>query len=117
MNDRFMEFLLRSEVDKLPQEKKQLYQFIINAEDCLAQEADTADEFHRLMGKHSPYNLASRHFKMSFKKIALVMNDIEAELNEKIESRYKNAEWIDYTDQFTGLAEGHNRKQVFLFIN
>ena len=117
MNDRLMEFLLRSEVAKLPQEKKRLYQFIVNAEDSLAQQADTADEFRRFLVKHSPYDLATHHFKLPYKKIAQLMDDIEVELNEKIETRYKKVKWIDYTDQFTGLAVGDNRKQVFLFIS
>lgn len=117
MNDRLMEFLLKSEVAKLPEEKKRLYQFIVDTEDSLAQRADTADEFHRLMVKHSPYDLASRYFKIPFEKVAELMNDLEAELNEKIEIRYKKVKWIDYTDQFIGPAAGDNRKQVFLLIN
>lgn len=117
MNDQLMEFLLRSEVAKLPEEKKRLYQFIVDAEDSLAQQADNADEFHQLLVKHSPYNLAVRHFKLSYKKVAQLMNDIEAELNKKIEIRCKKVEWIDYTDQFVKLSAGDNRKQVFLFIN
>lgn len=117
MNGRLMEFLLRSEVAKLPQEKKHLYQFIVDAEDSLAQQANTADEFRQFLVKHSPYDLATRHFKLPYKKIAQLMNDIEAELNEKIEIRYKKVKWIDYTKQFTGVAEVNCRKKVFLFIN
>ena len=43
MNERLMESLLRSEVKKLSEEKRSLYQFIIEIEDSLAESADTVE--------------------------------------------------------------------------
>ena len=40
MNDKLMEFLLRSEVSKLSDEKRQVYQFIVTEEDLLAEKAE-----------------------------------------------------------------------------
>lgn len=40
-----MELLLKSEVKKLPEDKKLLYQFIIEIEDSLVEKSNTADEY------------------------------------------------------------------------
>jgi hypothetical protein len=117
MNNGLMEFLLRSEVAKLPEEKKRLYKFIVDTEDSLAEKADTVDEFQRLLLKHSPFDQAVRHFNLPYKKIVHLMEDIEAELNRKISIRYKKVEWIDYTDHFPQTTIGDSRRRVFLFIN
>lgn len=117
MNERLMEFLLRSEVEKLSQEKKKLYKFIIKHEDLLAQQAETADQFRHLLVVHSPYSLASRYFELPVEKVMQTMNNIEAELNERIEQRCSKVEWIDYTDHFIQNAGTSDDKRVYLFVN
>ena len=61
MNDKLMEFLLRSEMSKLTDEKRQVYQFIVTEEDLLAEKAETADQLLQLLTKF-PYRRASRQF-------------------------------------------------------
>ena len=117
MNERLMESLLRSEVKKLSEEQRSLYQFVVKMEDSLAQRADTADHFLSLLVKYSPYELASRHFGLSIKKVVRLMNDIEVELNKKVEIRCARSKWIDYTDRLQQPNAGEGEKQVFLFIN
>jgi len=117
MNERLIEFLLRSEVANLPEEKKQLYKFIVDAEDSLVDKAETADEFHQLLLKHSPFEQAVRHFNLPFKEIVYLMDEIESELNRKVNRRSEKVEWIDYTGHFPRLARGDNRRSVYLFIN
>lgn len=82
MNDKLMEFLLRSEVRKLSDEKRQVYQFIVTEEDLLAAKAETANQLLQLLTKHSPYRLAARHFNMTFEEITCLMQEIETELSE-----------------------------------
>lgn len=112
-----MELLLKSEVKKLPEDKKLLYQFIIDIEDSLVEKSNTADEYLRLFKEHSPYAMASRHFNIPVSTIAKLMNDIEEELRERIEERCNKLQWIDYTDQFIGASSENNRRLVFLFMN
>lgn len=95
MNERLRESLLRSEVKKLSEEQRSLYQFVVEIENCLAQSAETVVHFLRLLVKYSPYELASRHFDLLIKKVVRLMNDIEVELNKKVEIRCARSKWID----------------------
>ncbi|MFJ5770263.1 hypothetical protein [Psychrobacillus sp. NPDC093180] len=113
MNERLVEFLFRSEVAKLPDDKRELYQFIVNIEDSLAEKAENAEEFCQLLIKYSPVNLAASRFNLSYDKVVQRIEAIDAELHEKIETRCQRVEWIDYTKHFP-LVEG---KRVFLFKN
>ena len=117
MNDQVMELLLKSEVKKLPEDKRQLYQYIIDIEDSLVEKSNTSDEFLQLFTAYSPYVIASRHFNMTFNMISTLMNEIEEELSVRIEERCKKLKWIDYTEQLIGVSEENNRRQVFLFMN
>ncbi|AUD15093.1 MULTISPECIES: hypothetical protein [unclassified Planococcus (in: firmicutes)] len=116
MNDGMIAYLLKSEVAKLGEEQRQLYRFIIELEDALAEQADTVEEFRRLLVLHSPFEQAAYRFNRSLKEIATMMQQIEAELGDKIEARRERAKWLDYTDRFAGEA-GQEDKQVFLFIS
>lgn len=113
MNARIVEFLFRSEVAKLSDDKREFYQFIVNIEDNLAEKAEDAEEFYQLLLKYSPVNLAASRFNLSYDKVVQRIEAIDAELHEKIEARCQRVEWIDYTNNFP-LAEG---KRVFLFMN
>ncbi|HJF33940.1 MAG TPA: hypothetical protein K8V56_19420 [Sporosarcina psychrophila] len=117
MNDWLMDSLLRSEVKKLSEEKRSLYQFIVEIEDCLVQSAETPDHFLSLLVEYSPYELAGRHFDFPIKKVVSLMNAIELELDEKIEIRCTRLKWIDYTAQLEQTADLDGEKQLFLFIN
>ncbi|HSI66865.1 MAG TPA: hypothetical protein VK947_05580 [Planococcus sp. (in: firmicutes)] len=117
MNERLMEFLLRSEVEKLSQEKKKLYKFIIKHEDLLAKQAETADQFRHLLVVHSPYELAGRYLDMPVRQVMKEMEGIETELNERIEQRCSRVEWIDYTEHFSQTAGASDDKRVYLFVN
>lgn len=117
MNERLMEFLLRSEVEKLSAEKRKLYKFIIKHEDLLAQQAETADQFRHLLVVHSPYELAGRYFDLPVVKVMQAMEKIESELNDRIEQRCSRVKWIDYTDHFSQIAGDSGDKRVFLFLN
>ncbi|MFJ8065661.1 hypothetical protein ACIQYS_13595 [Psychrobacillus sp. NPDC096426] len=113
MNERLVEFLFRSEVAKLPDHKREFYRFIVNTEDSLAEKAENVDEFCQLLLKHSPFDLAVSRFNLPYDNVVRWMEEIEAELHEKIEVRCQKVEWIDYTNHFPQV-EG---KRVFLFKN
>lgn len=117
MNGRLMEFLLKSEVEKLSEEKKSLYKFIVENEDVLAEKADTVDQFHQLLVQQSPYKLASRYFNIPYFTIFQKMNEIETELNINVEKRYEQSKWIDMTDHFFKNSIDESDKKLFLFLN
>lgn len=117
MNDRLMELLLKSEVRKLPENKKRLYQFIIDIENSLVEKSNTAEEYLQLFTAYSPYEIASRHFNMPFSMITKLMNEIEEELNKRMEERCSKVRWFNYTNQLIGASAEKNRTQLFLFMN
>jgi Na+/phosphate symporter len=117
MHERLRASLLRSEVKKLSEEKRSLYQFVIELEDSLVEIAETADHFLSLLAEKSPYERASQHFGLPVIKVIRLINDIEEELNEKVERRYERSKWIDYTDQLKQMGAVEGEKQLFLFIN
>jgi hypothetical protein len=117
MDARLMEFLLRSEVAKLPEEKRRIYQYIVAAEDSLAERADTADEFRRLLLLHSPFDRAVEQFNLPYDRLVELLNEIEAELGRKVEERCKGVKWHDYTETFIGAEKSNSGKRVYLFIN
>lgn len=117
MNGRLIELFLKSEVEKLSEENKRLYKFIVKNEDLLAQQADTADQFRELLVEQSPYILASRFFDIPYAKVFQQMNEIESELHIRVEKRFKQIKWIDMTDRFFKNSIGVSDKKMFLFLN
>jgi hypothetical protein len=89
----------------------------VNEEDGLADKAETADQLLQLLTKHSPHRLAARHFNMSFEEVTRFMQEIEAEINERIEARCKKVKWIDYTDNIEQSNARDSNKYIFLFVN
>lgn len=117
MNEKLVEFLLRSEVRKLSEEKRRLYEFIVKEEDQLAQIASTANHFLQLLEVQSPYEHAAHHFNLPIERVFHLMTRIEDELSEKIEKRYEKVMWVDYTNYTSHQQNLNQNKFVFLFIN
>lgn len=116
MNDGMIAYLLKCEVARLTEDQRQLYRFITDLEDALAEQADTVEEFRRLLALHSPFEQAAYRFNCSFAEVSEAMKKIEAELGDKIEARCERAKWLDYTDCLIGES-GQADKQVFLFVS
>lgn len=117
MNERLLDFLRRSEVSRLPEEKRKLYEFITAAEDALAEKATTADEFFSLVLTESPINLAMKHFKLPYDQVVSLLTDIEDELHVKIKQRSEKVQWIDFSEKYNQNTDGERKNHVFLFIN
>lgn len=117
MNERLMDFLWRSEVARLPEEKRNLYQFIVKEEDLLVEEAVTVEEFRSLIIKKSPVDLAVDHFQLPYTSIVKTLMEVEAELDERISVRCNGVKWIDFTDKAFKNTSNDGSKQLFLFIN
>lgn len=117
MNERVLDFLRKSEVSRLPEEKRKLYEFITAAEDALAEQAATADEFFSLVLTESPITSAMNHFRLPYDKVVSLLTEIEEELHVKIKQRSEKVQWIDYSDKCNSATEGERKNQLFLFIN
>ncbi|TDL80270.1 hypothetical protein [Peribacillus frigoritolerans] len=97
MNSTLLGLLTKQILAALPSEKRELYQFIEHAEEKLAQKAKSKDQFIYLLVRHSPYKQAAEHFCMTYDQTARLMQEIEHEVNTKLESQIRNIKWVDYT--------------------
>lgn len=66
MNAHMMEILTREAIKSLPPDQKAIYEYVVQLEDELAQQARTSEEFLALLVEHSPHRHAAKHFNMSF---------------------------------------------------
>ena len=117
MSERLIDFLWKSEVARLPLEKRKLYEFVIKAEDALAEKAETADEFCKLLLADSPVNAAMSHFQWPYEKVVFTIMKTEEELHQKVELRLKKVKWIDYSSSINSKPSNNNGEYLFLFIN
>ncbi|WP_422124540.1 hypothetical protein DHX103_06890 [Planococcus sp. X10-3] len=115
MNERLMDFLLKSEIARLPEEERKLYQFVTEAEDSLAEKAATVDEFYSLVLADSPVNAAMNYFQWPYDKVVAMLMDVEVELDWKIKQRNKRVKWIEFKTKRDAIAA--ENKKLFLFIN
>lgn len=117
MNERLLDFLRKSEVNRLSEEKRKLYNFITEAEDALAEKAATVDEFFSLVLADSPINLAMNHFQLPYDQVVSLLADIEEELNVKIKRRSEKVKWIDFSEKHNPETGSERKNRLFLFIN
>ena len=53
---------------------------------------------------------------MSVEEITRFMQEIEAEISERMEVRYKKAKWIDYTEKVKQSNARDSKKHLFLIL-
>ncbi|KUP08846.1 hypothetical protein Q75_02120 [Bacillus coahuilensis p1.1.43] len=112
MNERLTEILARQVVESLPPFKKNLYKYVVDLEDELAQEATSRDQFMQLLKERKPHQQAASYFGMSFGAFVSLMREIEEEINEQLEIQLQSVKWLDLTDK---LKSDSNNKQLFYF--
>lgn len=117
MNERLMDFLLKSEIARLPEEKRKLYQFVTEAEDSLAEKAATVDEFYNLVLGDSPVNSAMNYFQWSYDKVVAMLMDVEEELDHRIKQRSNRVKWIEFKGKRDSQTVDEESNKLFLFIN
>jgi len=113
MNGHLMEILARQIVAELPEPKRLLYQYIVQVEDSLAEQSTTSDQFMTLLVKHSPHQQAAEHFNRSFEKTIMMMRDIEKEIDEQLNEKLRQAQWIDCTDEVQGKSKLYKEKVAY----
>lgn len=117
MNENLLEILTRKIIASLSLERRQLYEFIVEAEDELAQQAKTSEDFLALLAENCPYMQAAKHFNRPYVETINLMNDIEKEIDEKLQQKAKKVKWIDCTDLLSKKREETSRKSLlYLFV-
>lgn len=117
MDERLLDYLLKSEITRLPEEKRKLYQFVIEAEDSLAEKAGTVDDFYSLVLADSPVNAAMNHFQWPYDKVVAMLMEVEEELDRNVKLRSRNVKWIEFKANSDSKSIDAENKKLFLFIN
>ena len=117
MNEQLAGVLLKGLIAALPEEKRVLYEFIVQIEDTLAQQAETSGHFLSLLVKHAPYKQAAMHFGCSYEEINRKMKEIESELDEQLHIKINRTKWLDCTNAVIKKKEAEQkRSSLYLFI-
>ncbi|WP_349409932.1 hypothetical protein [Pseudalkalibacillus sp. SCS-8] len=114
MNEHLLEMFARDAVAQLPIQQQHLYHYIVQLEDQLAQQSDTAEQFLELLKKDSPYLQAAEHFGLSQKAIVECMKEIEEEIDSHIKMKSKSFRLLDCTDLLQKSAEQTGKQKAFL---
>jgi hypothetical protein len=117
MNSHLMEILSREIIKSLPIEQREVYEYVVQLEDQLAQQAETSEEFMALLVKHSPHRQAARHFNLTFGQLMAVMREAENFINQQMERKLKNVTWLDLTEQVNSRKKVVNDKKKYFYFS
>ncbi|MGM7702098.1 hypothetical protein ACSVDE_10260 [Pseudalkalibacillus sp. Hm43] len=111
MNDYLSEMLIREIVKSLPEQKRKVYEYIVDKEEYLAQQSVTSAEFIDKLQMHSPYRQAAKHFRQPIREIDRLMKDIEKTIDAELHIKLNELQWLDCTDL---VSKNSERKAAFL---
>lgn len=117
MNPILLEFLHRSAVSKLADDKREIYQFIESKENQLEDISVNEQQFMQLMVEQFPYKAAAEHFSLDLSMVKAVMDEAQAEINRMIDERCKHIRWIDCTDKIRKKRGRKEKQWSFLFVS
>ncbi|WP_079504587.1 hypothetical protein [Mesobacillus jeotgali] len=117
MNSHLMEILSREIIKTLPNEQRDVYEYVVKLEDQLANQASTSEEFMGLLVKHSPHRKAARQFNLSFGQLMALMTEAEHFINRQLERKLENAIWIDLTEKVHSRNHGSNDNVKYFYFS
>lgn len=93
MNEIALHFAAQSEIRKLPERQREIYEFVITYEESLADLATTEEEFKVLLLSREPYEAAAQKFHMSGASIVNTVNSCERKIQANVNERMKRVGW------------------------
>ncbi|WJE16290.1 hypothetical protein QRD89_02750 [Halobacillus sp. ACCC02827] len=86
-------------------DKRELYTYVIQMEDELAETVSTPDDFIRLISSDQPHRKAARRFGMTLFELLQTMKDLERDIHQHTLEMEAAVRWIDYTEKM-GREDG-----------
>ncbi|MCP3028664.1 hypothetical protein [Halobacillus sp. A5] len=114
MSDYLIKILTDKIVASLPKEKREIYDYVINIEDKIAEEAGSAEEFMVRLKSESPHKRAANHFDMTLLELLQTINDIDREIAAQLETKIQLVRWKDYTEVVRARIGVPLNQKVFL---
>lgn len=98
MNEFLIGILKNKIVADLPKAKKEIYNYVIEVEDEIAQKTATAEEFMLRVRNERPHERAAKHFDMSISELLHCVNEIDKEIGNQLEINLNAVTWNDCTE-------------------
>jgi hypothetical protein len=117
MNSHLMEILSREIIKSLPIEQREVYEFVVQLEDQLAQQAETSEEFMALLVKYSPHRKAAKYFNLTFGQLMALMREAENFINQQLEKKLENLTWVDLTEEVNSRNKVVNDKIKYYYFS
>ncbi|WP_413301067.1 hypothetical protein AA0X95_20365 [Bacillus sp. 1P10SD] len=117
MNPILWGFLHRSAVLKLPDLKREIYQFIESKENQLEEISINEEQFIQLLCEKSPFKAASDHFSLHISYIKDLMDEAQVEIDQVIEERSNRMKWIDCTEMMRYVKGRKDYQLAFIFVS
>lgn len=93
MNEIALHFAAQSEIRKLPERQREIYTFVVNYEESLADRATTEEEFKVLLLSREPYEAAAQKFNIPGATIVEIVNFCERHIQMNVSKRMKQVSW------------------------
>ncbi|MFB1082796.1 hypothetical protein [Jeotgalibacillus sp. JSM ZJ347] len=97
MNPYLLEILERDCVRALPPFDQSLYRFVTEAEEEIAAQCETKEEFLQKLVQHSPHTLAAAQFNLTFEQVMMRMKKIEIYIDQEINKKLQRLKWEEKT--------------------
>ncbi|WP_338777859.1 hypothetical protein [Metabacillus sp. FJAT-52054] len=98
MNDHLMEIMVRDIVAGLPAKKREVYRYVVRAEQELAKQSETKEQFLKMLTICAPHYQAADQFQITIDDLLKLMLDIEDEITAGLDKRLEKYKWLDYSD-------------------
>ncbi|WP_085507042.1 hypothetical protein [Thalassobacillus devorans] len=117
MNEYLEKLLFDKVVESLPDDKKELYKYVIQMEDEIASVTATGKEYISYLSFNSPHKKAANQFNITLLELLNRMKEIEEEVGRKLIDCMESIEWRDCTDiVHQHLEYEENKKYFFVAI-
>lgn len=94
MNEIALHFAAQAEIQKLPEKQREIYEYVVNYEESLADRAATEEEFKVLLLSREPYEAAAQLFRMTGLEIVEIVNHCERQIQTNVSERMKRVGWF-----------------------
>jgi len=117
MNDYLMKLLTDKIINSFPEEEKEIYNYVIQMEDQIAEEVATPAEFMNRLHVDSPHKLAAQAFDLTLFQLLQMLKQVDEKIAHQLEPMLKAVQWKDCTELINERGgDDTNRKLFYVSI-
>ncbi|WP_101845299.1 hypothetical protein [Halobacillus sp. Marseille-P3879] len=113
LSDYLIKLLTDKIVGTLTKDQKEIYNYVTQMEEDVAEEVTTEQDFLVRLKSDSPHERAARHFDMTFLELINKINRIDEEIARQLETKLDLVRWIDCTELVRSKVNINKNQKVF----